>query len=246
MNTKSKLFVIVSLVLIVVASLFVANKKAPVPAAVAAPATQVTSINAVVYDISTKMPVWVLNEDPHYTGPVSKTCIDRTLFQYHNLDKASCGILAAVTKAAKHIVHDVIVTLTPDITTTGTPVITATPELPTSTPEPTLVVNTPDVPATSTPNITTTPDLPTATPDITATPKPTENPTQVATEKPCDNSNPGNLKCKGNSGEDPNGSGTMPQDNTGGNGNGQHGNQGTGGNGNGHNATVTPSPIPVQ
>lgn len=47
-------------------------------------------------------------------------------------------------------------------------------------------------------------------------------------ENTCTNANPGNTKCKGQAGEDPNGKGTMPEDNTGGNGNGQHGNQGKG------------------
>ena len=47
----------------------------------------------------------------------------------------------------------------------------------------------------------------------------------------CTNANPGNTKCKGKAGEDPNGKGTMAVDNAGGGGNGAHGNQGQGGNG---------------
>jgi hypothetical protein len=43
------------------------------------------------------------------------------------------------------------------------------------------------------------------------------------------NGNPGNVKDVGHAGEDPNGQGTMPQDNAGGNGNGEHGSQGQGG-----------------
>jgi hypothetical protein len=53
-------------------------------------------------------------------------------------------------------------------------------------------------------------------------------------EQPAANGNPGNTKCVGNAGEDPNGRGTMPNDNAGGNGNGEHGNQGEGGNGHSH------------
>ncbi|SRR5258706_3046083 len=62
----------------------------------------------------------------------------------------------------------------------------------------------------------------------------------------CNHANPGNKKCKGNAGEDPNNKGTMPTDST--DGNGTTGNSGTnnnsnaggngngnGGNGNGHN-----------
>lgn len=48
--------------------------------------------------------------------------------------------------------------------------------------------------------------------------------------KPADSlGNPGNTKGVGHAGENPNGKGTMPLDNAGGNGNGEHGNQGQGG-----------------
>lgn len=49
-------------------------------------------------------------------------------------------------------------------------------------------------------------------------------------EEGCGHGNTGNTKCVGNAGEDPNGKGTMDNDNAGGNGNGEHGNQGEGGN----------------
>lgn len=56
---------------------------------------------------------------------------------------------------------------------------------------------------------------------------PTQEPPVITKEDKCTAGNPGNHKCKGNAGEDPNGKGTMPADST--NGNGQHGNQGQGG-----------------
>jgi hypothetical protein len=55
-------------------------------------------------------------------------------------------------------------------------------------------------------------------------------PETPATEEPA--GNPGNLKDVGNAGENPNGRGTMDNDNAGGNGNGEHGNQGEGGHNN--------------
>lgn len=48
-----------------------------------------------------------------------------------------------------------------------------------------------------------------------------------APKSTCEHGNPGNKKCKGNAGENPNSKGTMPKDST--DGNGEHGNQGTGG-----------------
>ena len=53
-----------------------------------------------------------------------------------------------------------------------------------------------------------------------------DTPADPADNDECAKGNPGNLKCVGNAGENPNGKDTMPADNTGGNGNGQHGNQG--------------------
>lgn len=64
------------------------------------------------------------------------------------------------------------------------------------------------------------------TPVVVPTPETPETPA----EDTCEHGNPGNTKCVGNAGEDPNGAGTMPQDNAGGGGNGEHGNQGQGGN----------------
>lgn len=59
------------------------------------------------------------------------------------------------------------------------------------------------------------------------------DPTVVVVEDDtCDNANPGNLKCVGNAGENPNGKDTMPLDSGSLEGNGQHGNQGKGGNSN--------------
>lgn len=60
---------------------------------------------------------------------------------------------------------------------------------------------------------------------------PNNDPAPMPEEKPsdtCDNGNPGNKKCVGKAGEDPNGRGTMPLDSA--DGNGEHGNQGQGGN----------------
>jgi hypothetical protein len=51
----------------------------------------------------------------------------------------------------------------------------------------------------------------------------------VVTTTTCTNANPGNKKCTGGAGEDPNGKGTMPADST--DGNGEHGNQGVNTNG---------------
>ena len=67
---------------------------------------------------------------------------------------------------------------------------------------------------------------PTVTPP-TVTPPTVEPP---VTPEDTAKGNPGNTKSVGNAGEDPNGKGTMPLDNAGGNGNGEHGNQGQGGN----------------
>lgn len=66
---------------------------------------------------------------------------------------------------------------------------------------------------------------------VTIVPTPTVNPIVTvdptpAPEATCDNANPGNDKCKGNAGEDPNGKGTMILD-----GIGVHGNQDVHGNG---------------
>lgn len=55
----------------------------------------------------------------------------------------------------------------------------------------------------------------------------TQDPSPVVTPIPCTHGNPGNKKCKGNAGENPNGRGTMDNDSS--DGNGQHGNQGKGG-----------------
>lgn len=89
---------------------------------------------------------------------------------------------------------------------------------------PTTTIVTVDVP------VTVTPTPPTETPVVVVvTPEPTQPPVE---EETCESGNPGNLKCVGNAGEDPNGAGTMDNDNAGGNGNGQHGNQGEGGNNN--------------
>jgi len=95
-----------------------------------------------------------------------------------------------------------------------------------------LPTNTPGAPVVE---IITTPEAPV----VVVTPEPTEEPEPIVIVTPpteeedtCDSGNPGNTKCVGNPGEDPNGRGTMPQDNAGGNGNGEHGNQGQGGNGN--------------
>lgn len=96
----------------------------------------------------------------------------------------------------------------------------------------------PVVPPTTTPTpppTTTIPTTPPPTTTIPTTPPPTTTPPPpVVTPTPedtCEGGNPGNIKCVGNAGEDPNGAGTMPLDNAGGNGNGEHGNQGQGGNG---------------
>jgi len=53
----------------------------------------------------------------------------------------------------------------------------------------------------------------------------------VVVTSTCTNANPGNKKCKGHAGEDPNGKGTMPLDSGSLTGNGEHGNQGTNTNG---------------
>lgn len=55
-------------------------------------------------------------------------------------------------------------------------------------------------------------------------------PVVVITSETCNNANPGNHKCVGNAGEDPNGKGTMDDDAPV-TGNGEHGNQGTNTNG---------------
>jgi hypothetical protein len=48
--------------------------------------------------------------------------------------------------------------------------------------------------------------------------------TVTPAEETCKSANPGNLKCVGKAGEDPNGKGTMPNDST--DGNGKQGNKG--------------------
>jgi hypothetical protein len=93
-----------------------------------------------------------------------------------------------------------------------TPVIVdvpATPEPPTV--EPPVIVPTQEPPVVTPPVIT---------PEVPSTPEPSNA------------GNPGNTKNVGNAGENPNGRGTMDNDNAGGHGNGEHGNQGEGGHNN--------------
>lgn len=75
---------------------------------------------------------------------------------------------------------------------------------------------------------TETTSIPTDTPKVNPMPVPTQEPPIIVDNK--STGNPGNTKDAGHAGEDPNGRGTMPLDNAGGNGNGEHGNQGQGGN----------------
>jgi hypothetical protein len=125
----------------------------------------------------------------------------------------SLGAFATVTAAVGATPEGMeveIITITTTVTVPPTETVTAPPPITeTTTPTPELPTPTP-VPPTQTP--------------VPTTPVVTEPP---ATEEPCENGNPGNLKCVGNAGEDPNGHGTMPEDNAGGDGNGEHGNQGT-------------------
>jgi hypothetical protein len=100
----------------------------------------------------------------------------------------------------------VVETVKRDTEDTHTPVIVETP----ATPEPPIIIDNGGE------NVPTEPVV---------TPEP-EQPVQPETS-----GNPGNTKDVGNAGENPNGRGTMDNDNAGGNGNGEHGNQGANGNG---------------
>lgn len=147
-------------------------------------------------------------------------------------DNGAPAVQPTMVEKIKKAIETVISTLTVE------PPITQETQLPPTTPTPptpgvTQTELPPTTEVTSTPDITNTPD---PTEEVTSTPEPpTNTPEPPATEKPCDKGNPGNTKCVGNAGEDPNGKGTMPNDNAGGNGNGATGNQGEGGNGNGNN-----------
>jgi hypothetical protein len=81
-----------------------------------------------------------------------------------------------------------------------------------------------DVPAT--------PEPPAVEPPVVEPEQPVITPEVPSTPEPSNAGNPGNTKNVGNAGENPNGRGTMDNDNAGGNGNGQHGNQGEGGHNN--------------
>jgi hypothetical protein len=83
---------------------------------------------------------------------------------------------------------------------------------------------TPEPPAVEPPVIVPTQEPPVVTPPVIT-------PEVPSTPEPSNAGNPGNLKDVGNAGENPNGRGTMDNDNAGGNGNGEHGNQGEGGRG---------------
>jgi hypothetical protein len=89
----------------------------------------------------------------------------------------------------------------------------------------TVIITIPELPIDS--SVPTTPDESTdsdnSTPVIEDTPV-------IEEQENTGNGNPGNIKDVGNAGENPNGNGTMPNDNAGGNGNGEHGNQGENGN----------------
>jgi hypothetical protein len=84
---------------------------------------------------------------------------------------------------------------------------------------------TPEPPAVEPPVIVPTQEPPVVTPPVIT-------PEVPSTPEPSNAGNPGNLKDVGNAGENPNGRGTMDNDNAGGNGNGEHGNQGEGGHNN--------------
>jgi hypothetical protein len=83
---------------------------------------------------------------------------------------------------------------------------------------------TPEPPAVEPPVIVPTQEPPVVTPPVIT-------PEVPSTPEPSNAGNPGNTKDVGNAGENPNGRGTMDNDNAGGNGNGEHGNQGEGGHG---------------